>query len=62
MRQMTLTQSGASGVLFAGPISYPGTQCMDFVEIFNISLDSSTIFWLILVGVEFPLCIVVIIS
>ena len=36
---------------------------MDFVEIFNVSLDLSTIYFilLILVGVELPLCIVVIV-
>ena len=30
-------------VLLARPISHTGTQYMDFVEIFNISLDLSTI-------------------
>ena len=43
MRQMTLTQSGAPGVLWAGPISHASTQCMDFVDIFNIKLDLSAI-------------------
>ena len=28
-------------VLLAGPISHTSTQCMDFVEIFNIILDLS---------------------
>ena len=49
-------------MLLAGPISHTSTQYMDFVEIFNISLDLSTIFLLILVGVELPLCIVVTLS
>ena len=43
-------------------ISYTGTQCMDFVEIFNVSLDVSTFFLLILVDVELPLSIVVTLS
>ena len=30
-------------MLLAGPISYTGNQCMDFVEIFNISQDLSSI-------------------
>ena len=29
----------------AGPISHTSTQYMDFVEIFNISLDFSTIYF-----------------
>ena len=44
-------------MFLAGPISHTSTQYMDFVEIFNISLDLSTIYVLILVGVELPLCI-----
>ena len=32
-------------VLLAGPISHTSTQCMDFVEILNISLDLSTIYF-----------------
>ena len=46
-------------MLLAGPISHTGIQYMDFVEIFNVSLDLSTIYfiYLILVGVEIPLCI-----
>ena len=43
MRQMTLTQSGAPGVLLAGSIFHTSIQNMDFVEIFNVSLDLSTI-------------------
>ena len=38
-----LNQSGAPVVLLAGPISHTSTRCMDFVEIFNIVLDLSTI-------------------
>ena len=35
---------------------------MDFVEIFNVSLDFSIYFiFIILMGVELPLCIVVIV-
>ena len=30
-------------MLLAGPISHTNTQCMDFVEIFNISLGLSII-------------------
>ena len=32
---------------------------MDFVAIFDVSLDSSTIYLFVLVGVELPLCVVV---
>ena len=56
-----LTQSGAPGQL-AEPISHTSTHYMDFVEIFNISMDLSYTYLLILVGVELPLCIVVILS
>ena len=46
MRQMTLTQSGAAGgVIGKTNFSHTGTQCIDFVEIFNISLDLSTIYF-----------------
>ena len=50
-------------MLLAGPISHNSIQCIDFVEIFNVSLDMSAIhfIFLILVGVELPLFIVVII-
>ena len=50
-------------MLLAGPISHISIQYMDFVEIFNISLDFSAIYFifLILVGVELPLCIVAIV-
>ena len=48
-------------MLLAGPISNTSIQCMDFVKISNVSLDLATIYFifLILVGVELPLCIVV---
>ena len=49
-------------MLLAGPISHTSTQYMDFVETFNISLDLSTTYLLILVGVELPLCKVVTLS
>ena len=43
-------------VLLAGPSSHTSTQYMDLVEIFNISQDLSTIYFLIIsVGVEFLL-------
>ena len=32
-------------MLFAGPISHTSTQCMDFVDIFNVSLDLFTIYF-----------------
>ena len=32
-------------MLLAGPVSHTGIQCMDFVEIFNISLDLSAIYF-----------------
>ena len=49
-------------MFFDGPISHTGTQYMDFIEIFTISLDLSIFILLILVVVEFPLCIVVTLS
>ena len=42
----------------AGPTSHTSIQYMDFVEMFNISLDLSTI----LVGVQLRLCTVVTLS
>ena len=45
VRQTTLAQSGALIVSLAGPISYTGTQYMDFIEIFNIPLDFPTIYF-----------------
>ena len=49
-------------MLLAGPISHTSTQYMDFVEIFNIVLDLSAIYFSYSVGVELPLCIVVTLS
>ena len=46
-------------VLLAGPIFHASIEYMDFVEIFNVSLDLSTICLLILVSVELSLCVVV---
>ena len=50
-------------MLLAGPIPHTSIQYMDFVEIFNASLDLSTIYFilLILVCITLPLCIVVIV-
>ena len=48
-------------MLLAGPISHTSAQYIDFVD-FYISLDLSTIFLLILVGVELPLCVIVTLS
>ena len=47
-------------VLLAGPTSHTSIQYKDFVRIFNISLNLSTIYF-ILVGAELPLYIVVIV-
>ena len=49
-------------MLLAGPVSHTSTQYIDFVEIFNISLDFLLFILIILVGVELPLCIVVTLS
>ena len=46
-------------MLLAVPISHTSIQCMDYIEIFNISLDLCTIYLLVLVGVELPLCVAV---
>ena len=45
-------------MLSAGLISHTSTHYMDFVEIFNVSLDLSTIYLAHLVGVQLPLCLV----
>ena len=46
MKQATLTRSGVPGrLLLAGPISHTSTQYMDFAEVFNISLDLSSIYF-----------------
>ena len=49
-------------MLLAGPISHTNTQYMDYVGTFSVSLALSTIYCLLLVGVELPLYIVVILS
>ena len=43
MRQTTLTKYGAPGRVIGLTNFRTGIQCMDFVEIFNVSLDLSTI-------------------
>ena len=48
-------------MLLDGAISHTGIQYMDLVEIFNFSLDLSSMFRF-LVGVELPLCIIVSLS
>ena len=49
--------------LLAGPISHTSTQYMDFVKIFNISLDLSSIYFAhFLAGIELPLCMVITLS
>ena len=49
-------------MMLAGPISHTSIQYMDFVEVFNVSLDLSAIYFifLALMGVELHLCILVI--
>ena len=44
-------------MLLAGPVSHTSTRCVDFVGIFGIVLDLSITCFLILVGVELPLCL-----
>ena len=56
MRQMTINLEHLA-VLLAGQISHTSTQYIDFVEIFNISLDLSTIYF-----AHFPFCIVATLS
>ena len=48
-------------MLLAGPFSHTSFQYLDFVRVVNVSLDLSTIYFilLILVGVELLLCIIV---
>ena len=46
-------------MLLAGPVFHTSIQYIYHIEIFNISQDFSTIYLLILVGVELPLCKVV---
>ena len=50
MRQTTLLNLKHPAVLLARPISHTSTQCMDLVEIFNISLDLSTIYFVHFTG------------
>ena len=45
-----LTQSGA-------PVSHTSAQYIDFVEIFNISLDLSAIYFAHFSSVGHPLCV-----
>ena len=49
-------------VLLAGPISHTSTQYILILSIFYISMDLSTNYLFILVGVELPLCVVVTLS
>ena len=49
-------------MLLAGPISHTNSQCMHFVEVFNIHRICLLLLLPILVGVEIPLRIVVILS
>ena len=42
-------------MLLAAPVSHTSIQQMDYVEIFNVALNLSTIYFLVLVGVELPL-------
>ena len=56
MRQTTLTQSVTPGnpehlvMLLAEPTSHASAQCMDFVEILNLSLDLSAIYFALFSG------------
>ena len=49
-------------MLLAGPISHTSIQYFDFVEIYSISFDLSSIYFAHLVGAELCLCIVVTLS
>ena len=46
-------------MLLAGVISHTSIQYMDFVEVFSVSLDLSTIHLFVLVGAKLPFCLVV---
>ena len=46
-------------MLLAGSISHTGKEYTDFVESFNVLSGSSHIILLILIGVEFLLCLAV---
>ena len=43
-------------MLSAGPVSHTSINYIYFVEIFNVSLELSDIYLLVLVGVEVHLC------
>ena len=45
-------------MLLAGPISYTSIHHIDFVEISKFHWICLLLIWLVLVGVEPPLCIV----
>ena len=46
-------------MLLAGPISNTGIQYLNFIEIFNFHWICAITYFVHLVGVELPLCIVV---
>ena len=46
-------------MLLAGPVLTLAFNTWNFVDILSVSLDLPTIYFLVLVGVELPLCIVV---
>ena len=46
-------------MLLAGRISHTSIQYADYVEFFSVSLDLSSVYLLVLEGVELPLCVVV---
>ena len=54
-----LLSRGHLVALLAGPVSHTSIQYMNYVEIFNFSMDLSVIYLLVLVSVEFPSCVVV---
>ena len=62
IRQTKHTQSGAPCHLIGWTNSRISIQYMDFVEIFIVSLDLSTIYLFSLVGFEPPSCLVVTLS
>ena len=46
-------------MLLAGPISHTSIQYMDYIKMFQISLDVSTIYLLVLIGIELSSSVVV---
>ena len=58
MKQTTFTQSGAPGRV-NGWTNFSHWHSVDYIKIFNISLDLSTIYLLVLVGVNVPLHVAV---